>query len=279
MSFPDKLTLSPIKNISGTVDLPGSKSLSNRILLLSMLAEGHTDIHNLLDSDDTRRMVEALKTLGVEVLEDRNQNRISVYGTSGTIPVTEATLMLGNAGTVIRPLTAALTIGKGCFVLDGVQRMRERPIIDLVDGLKQLGAEVSCINGTDSPPIEVIANGLPGGTTLLSGAISSQYLSSILMAAPYAKKEVQIEITDKLVSVPYVEMTLKLMLLFGVSVENDKFKHFRVPSVPYRSPGEIYVEGDASSASYFLAGAAISGGPVTVKGCGTKSLHGDSRFA
>ena len=279
MSFPDKLTLSPIKNISGTVDLPGSKSLSNRILLLSMLAEGHTEIHNLLDSDDTRRMVEALNTLGVEVLEDRNQNRISVKGTSGTIPVTEATLMLGNAGTVIRPLTAALTLGQGRFVLDGVQRMRERPIIDLVNGLKQLGADVSCINGTDSPPVEVIANGLPGGTTRLSGAISSQYLSAILMAAPYAKTEVQIEITDKLVSVPYVEMTLQLMLRFGVSVENDKFKHFRVPSMPYNSPGKIYVEGDASSASYFLAGAAITGGPVTVKGCGTESLQGDSRFA
>ena len=279
MSLPDKLTLSPIKNISGTVDLPGSKSLSNRILLLSMLAEGHTEIHNLLDSDDTRRMVEALKTLGVEVQEDRNQKRIFVYGTSGTIPVTEATLMLGNAGTAIRPLTAALTIGKGRFVLDGVQRMRERPIIDLVNGLKQLGAEVSCINGTDSPPVEVIANGLPGGTTRLSGAISSQYLSAILMAAPYAKTDVQIEITDKLVSVPYVEMTLQLMLLFGVSVENGKFKHFRVPSMPYSSPGKIYVEGDASSASYFLAGAAISGGPVTVKGCGTESLQGDSRFA
>ena len=279
MSFPDKLTLSPIKNISGTVDLPGSKSLSNRILLLSMLAEGHTEIHNLLDSDDTRRMVEALNTLGVEVLEDRNQNRISVKGTSGTIPVTEATLMLGNAGTVIRPLTAALTLGQGRFVLDGVQRMRERPIIDLVNGLKQLGADVSCVNGTDSPPVEVIANGLPGGTTRLSGTISSQYLSAILMAAPYAKTEVQIEITDKLVSEPYVEMTLQLMLRFGVSVENDKFKHFRVPSMPYNSPGKIYVEGDASSASYFLAGAAITGGPVTVKGCGTESLQGDSRFA
>ncbi len=279
MSFPDKLTLSPIKNISGTVDLPGSKSLSNRILLLSMFAEGHTEIHNLLDSDDTRRMVEALNTLGVEVLEDRNQNRISVKGTSGTIPVTEATLMLGNAGTVIRPLTAALTLGQGRFVLDGVQRMRERPIIDLVNGLKQLGADVSCINGTDSPPVEVIANGLPGGTTRLSGTISSQYLSAILMAAPYAKTEVQIEITDKLVSVPYVEMTLQLMLRFGVSVENDKFNHFRVPSMPYNSPGKIYVEGDASSASYFLAGAAITGGPVTVKGCGTESLQGDSRFA
>ena len=279
MTLPYKLTLSPIKNISGTVDLPGSKSLSNRILLLSMLAEGHTEIHNLLDSDDTRRMLEALNTLGVKVLEDYNQNRISIYGTSGKIPVSEATLMLGNAGTAIRPLTAALTIGKGRFVLDGVQRMRERPIIDLVNGLKQLGAEVSCINGTDSPPVEVIANGLPGGTTRLSGAISSQYLSAILMAAPYAKTDVQIEITDKLVSVPYVEMTLQLMLLFGVSVENDKFKHFSVPSMPYSSPGEIYVEGDASSASYFLAGAAISGGPVTVKGCGTESLQGDSRFA
>ena len=132
MNLPDKLPLIPIKNISGTVDLPGSKSLSNRILLLSMLAEGQTEIHNLLDSDDTRRMVEALKTLRVDVLEERNQNKISVFGTSGTIPVTEATLMLGNAGTVVRPLTAALTIGKGRFVLDGVQRMRKRPIIDLV---------------------------------------------------------------------------------------------------------------------------------------------------
>ncbi len=279
MNFPAKLALSPIKNISGTVDLPGSKSISNRILLLSMLAEGQTEIHNLLDSDDTRRMVEALKTLRVDVLEERNQNKISVFGTSGTIPVTEATLMLGNAGTVVRPLTAALTIGKGRFVLDGVQRMRERPIIDLVKGLKQLGAEVNCINGTDSPPVEVIANGLPGGTTRLSGAISSQYLSAILMASPYAKTEVQIEIKDKLVSLPYVEMTLKLMLRFGVSVENNKYKHFRVPRIPYRSPGKVYVEGDASSASYFLAGAAITGGPVTVKGCGTESLQGDSRFA
>ena len=187
--------------------------------------------------------------------------------------------MLGNAGTVVRPLTAALTIGKGRFVLDGVQRMRERPIIDLVNGLKQLGAEVNCINGTDSPPVEVIANGLPGGTTRLSGAISSQYLSAILMASPYAKKEVQIEIKDKLVSLPYVEMTLQLMLRFGVSVENYKYKNFRVPRIPYRSPGKVYVEGDASSASYFLAGAAITGGPVTVKGCGTESLQGDSRFA
>jgi len=211
MSLPDKLTLSPIHKISGSVVLPGSKSLSNRILLLSMLAEGKTEIQNLLDSDDVRRMVEALETLGIQLEENRAENLITVSGTSGIIPVKEATLMLGNAGTAIRPLTAAVTLGHGRFVLDGVQRMRERPIIDLVNGLFQLGANLRCINGTDCPPVEVIADGLPGGITRLRGAISSQYLTAILLAAPYADKEVQIEMTDKLVSVPYVEMTLRLM--------------------------------------------------------------------
>ena len=279
MSLPDKLTLSPIKKISGSVVLPGSKSLSNRILLLSMLAEGKTEIQNLLDSDDVRRMVEALETLGIQLEENRAENFITVSGTSGIIPVKEATLMLGNAGTAIRPLTAAMTLGHGRFVLDGVQRMRERPIIDLVNGLSQLGANLRCINGTDCPPVEVIADGLPGGITHLSGAISSQYLTAILLAAPYADKEVQIEITDKLVSVPYVEMTLRLMRSFGVSVNHENFRLFHIPCQTYRSPGSIFVEGDASSASYFLAGAAITKGTVTVKGCGTDSLQGDARFA
>ena len=279
MSLPDKLTLSPIQKISGSVVLPGSKSLSNRILLLSMLAEGKTEIQNLLDSDDVRRMVEALETLGIQLEENRAENLITVSGTSGIIPVKEATLMLGNAGTAIRPLTAAMTLGHGRFVLDGVQRMRERPIIDLVNGLSQLGANLRCINGTDCPPVEVIAEGLPGGITRLSGAISSQYLTAILLAAPYADKEVQIEITDKLVSVPYVEMTLRLMQSFGVSVNHENFRLFHIPRQTYRSPGNIFVEGDASSASYFLAGAAITKGSVTVKGCGTDSLQGDARFA
>ncbi len=279
MSLPDKLTLSPIQKISGSVVLPGSKSLSNRILLLSMLAEGKTEIQNLLDSDDVRRMVEALETLGIQLEENRAENLITVSGTSGIIPVKEATLMLGNAGTAIRPLTAAMTLGHGRFVLDGVQRMRERPIIDLVNGLSQLGANLRCINGTDCPPVEVIADGLPGGITRLSGAISSQYLTAILLAAPYADKEVQIEITDKLVSVPYVEMTLRLMQSFGVSVNHENFRLFHIPRQTYRSPGNIFVEGDASSASYFLAGAAITKGTVTVKGCGTDSLQGDARFA
>ena len=279
MSHPDKLTLAPISKISGKVLLPGSKSLSNRILLLSMLAKGQTEIQNLLDSDDIHRMVESMEILGIELEENRAENRIKVSGTAGKIPVAEARLMLGNAGTAIRPLTAAMTLGHGCYVLDGAPRMRERPIIDLVNSLSQLGANLRCLNGTDCPPVEVIADGLPGGITRLSGAISSQYLSAILLAAPYAKKEVQIEITDKLVSVPYVEMTLRLMERFGVSVTHDNFRVFHITPQTYRSPGEVFVEGDASSASYFLAGAAITKGTVTVKGCGTNSLQGDARFA
>ena len=279
MSLTDNITLSPIRKISGEVILPGSKSLSNRILLLSMLAEGQTEIQNLLDSDDIRRMVEALEKLGIEFEENRAENRISVIGTGGLIPVSEATLMLGNAGTAIRPLTAAMTLGRGRFLLDGVARMRERPIIDLVDGLSQLGANLRCLNGTDCPPVEVIADGLPGGKTLLSGAISSQYLTAILLVAPYAKSEVEIEIIDKLVSVPYVEMTLRLMQRFGVEVNQKNDQNFRIPRQQYQSPGRIFVEGDASSASYFLAGAAITKGTVTVKGCGTESIQGDARFA
>ena len=279
MSLADKLTLSPIREISGIVNLPGSKSLSNRILLLSMLAKGQTEIQNLLDSDDIRRMVEALEKLGIEFEENRAENRISVIGTGGLIPVSEATLMLGNAGTAIRPLTAAMTLGRGRFLLDGVALMRERPIIDLVDGLSQLGANLRCLNGTDCPPVEVIADGLPGGKTLLSGAISSQYLTAILLVAPYAKSEVEIEIIDKLVSVPYVEMTLRLMQRFGVEVNQKNDQNFRIPRQQYQSPGRIFVEGDASSASYFLAGAAITKGTVTVKGCGTESIQGDARFA
>jgi len=170
-------------------------------------------------------------------------------------------------------------LGHGRFVLDGVARMRERPIIDLVKGLTQLGANLHCLNGTDCPPVEVIADGLPGGKTRLSGAISSQYLTAILLVAPYAKKDVEIEITDKLVSVPYVEMTLRLMQRFGVSVNHTDFQSFHIPRQNYQSPGSIFVEGDASSASYFLAGAAITKGTVTVKGCGTESMQGDARFA
>ncbi|CAN1181501.1 3-phosphoshikimate 1-carboxyvinyltransferase, chloroplastic [Linum perenne] len=287
-SVPEEIVLQPIKDISGTVTLPGSKSLSNRILLLAALAEGTTVVDNLLNSDDVHYMLGALKTLGLNVEHSSEQKRAIVEGCGGVFPVGKQAkngveLFLGNAGTAMRPLTAAVTAagGNSSYVLDGVPRMRERPIGDLVVGLKQLGADVTC-SSTSCPPVHVNANGgLPGGKVKLSGSISSQYLTALLMAAPLALGDVEIEIVDKLISVPYVDMTLKLMERFGVTVEHsgswDRF--FVKGGQKYKSPGNAYVEGDASSASYFLAGAAITGGTITVEGCGTSSLQGDVKFA
>ncbi|CAN6479447.1 unnamed protein product [Victoria cruziana] len=285
----DELVLQPIKEISGTVKLPGSKSLSNRTLLLAALSEGTTSVENLLSSDDIHYMLGALRTLGLRVDEDRGMKKAIVEGCSGQFPVArnstkEVELFLGNAGTAMRPLTAAVVAAGGNtrYILDGVPRMRERPIGDLVSGLQQLGADIGCTLGTDCPPVYVNGKGgLPGGKVKLSGSISSQYLTALLMAAPLSLGDVEIEMADKLVSVPYVEMTLKLMERFGVSVEHgggwDRFL-IRGRQL-YKSPGGAYVEGDASSASYFLAGAAITGGTVTVEGCGTSSLQGDVKFA
>ena len=277
----EQLRLDPIRRISGSITLPGSKSLSNRVLLLAMLSEGETLIENLLDSDDVRRMVDALAKLKISYEEDRPNKKIKVRGVVGRIPVVEAKLFLGNAGTAIRPLTAALTLGHGRFVLDGIERMRERPIQDLLDGLNQLGAHVRSIYNTGCPPVEIIADGLLGGVTELSGAISSQYLSAILLTSPYAKTPVEIRIRDHLVSIPYVEMTIRLMSRFGVNVVvSEDFRNFYINAPQnYQSPETYFVEGDASSASYFLAGAAITGGSVTVVGCGTESLQGDAQFA
>ncbi|KAL8062493.1 hypothetical protein ABFX02_02G151000 [Erythranthe guttata] len=285
-----EIVLQPIKEISGTVKLPGSKSLSNRILLLAALSEGTTVVDNLLSSDDIHYMLGALRTLGLHVEEDKDKQRAVVGGCGGLFPVSkeesteEIQLFLGNAGTAMRPLTAAVVAagGNSRYVLDGVPRMRERPIGDLVTGLKQLGADVDCYLGTNCPPVRVVGNGgLPGGKVKLSGSVSSQYLTALLMAAPLAVGDVEIEIIDKLISVPYVEMTLKLMERFGVSVEHtDSWDRFLIRGgQKYKSPGNAYVEGDASSASYFLAGAAVTGGTVTVEGCGTSSLQGDVKFA
>ncbi|XP_058084869.1 3-phosphoshikimate 1-carboxyvinyltransferase 2 [Magnolia sinica] len=284
-----EIVLEPIKEISGTVKLPGSKSLSNRVLLLAALSEGTTVVENLLSSDDIHYMIGALKTLGLNVEEDNATKRAIVEGCGGQFPVgkdskEEIQLFLGNAGTAMRPLTAAVTAagGNARYILDGVPRMRERPIADLVVGLKQLGADVDCMLGTNCPPVSVNANGgLPGGKVKLSGSISSQYVTALLMAAPLALGDVEIEIVDKLISVPYVEMTLKLMERFGVTAEHSgSWDRFLVKgSQKYKSPGNAYVEGDASSASYFLAGAAVTGGTVTVEGCGTSSLQGDVKFA
>lgn len=284
-----EIVLQPIEEISGTITLPGSKSLSNRILLLAALSEGTTVVDNLLNSEDVHYMLGALRTLGLQVEEQSENKRVIVQGCGGQFPVGngsvgEVQLFLGNAGTAMRPLTAAVTAagGNASYVLDGVPRMRERPIGDLVTGLKQLGADVNCFLGTNCPPVRVNGNGgLPGGKVKLSGSISSQYLTALLMAAPLALGDVEIEIIDKLISIPYVEMTLKLMERFGVSVEHSNtWDRFLIRGgQKYKSPGNAFVEGDASSASYFLAGAAVTGGTVTVEGCGTSSLQGDVKFA
>ncbi|EFJ51939.1 hypothetical protein VOLCADRAFT_79287 [Volvox carteri f. nagariensis] len=284
----EELTLQPVKKIEGHVKLPGSKSLSNRILLLAALAEGTTSVKNLLDSDDIRYMVGALKALNVQLEENWETGEMVVHGCGGRFNSSGAELFLGNAGTAMRPLTAAVVAaGRGKFVLDGVARMRERPIQDLVDGLVQLGVDAKCTLGTGCPPVEVNSNGLPTGKVYLSGKVSSQYLTALLMAAPLAVPggpggdAIEIIIKDELVSQPYVDMTVKLMERFGVRVERlDGLQHLRIPAGQrYVSPGEAYVEGDASSASYFLAGATITGGTITVEGCGSDSLQGDVRFA
>uniref|UniRef100_A0A7S0X827 3-phosphoshikimate 1-carboxyvinyltransferase n=1 Tax=Mantoniella antarctica TaxID=81844 RepID=A0A7S0X827_9CHLO len=278
----EQLKLEPIKKIDGTVVLPGSKSMSNRILLLSALAKGKTKVLNLLDSDDIRYMVDTLTQLGLEITEDRGNNVLEIVGCAGKFPVEGAELFLGNAGTAMRPLTAAVAAaGRGTFILDGVERMRERPIQDLVDGLKQLGVDAECTMGTGCPPVKVVANGLPGGRVELKGSVSSQYLTALLMSSPLSTGDIEIVITDPLVSKPYIDMTVKLMERFGVEVGVfDDMQRFVIKGgQTYQSPGEAFVEGDASSASYFLAGAAITGGRVKVIGCGTDSLQGDTKFA
>lgn len=279
----ESLTLDPINRFSGAIDLPGSKSLSNRVLLLSALASGQTAIENLLESDDVRYMKAALDALLIKHTQS-DDGIVTVTGCSGEIPQPSAELFLGNAGTAMRPLTAALCIPRqeGTYVLDGTPRMRERPIVDLVDALLQLGADVTC-SDTGCPPVTIrnTSRGLPGGVTRVSGKISSQYLSALLMAAPFAVSDVTLIIKDTLVSVPYVKMTINLMKRFGVTVEvNSDNTEFKIAAgQKYVSPQNIFVEGDASSASYFLAGAAITGGPVTVRGCGEDSIQGDVDFA
>ncbi|CAJ1940424.1 unnamed protein product [Cylindrotheca closterium] len=282
------LTVTPIKSLDGTVTLPGSKSLSNRCLLLAALSDGSTKVDNLLESDDIRFMLEALDQLEVPV-ERHSAESVTVTGQNGPInsPLNEDEtneLFLGNAGTAMRPLAAALCMGQGNFVLDGVPRMRERPIADLIDGLQQLGADVSCVAETGCPPVTIHAKGLKGGKASISGKMSSQFLSSLLMAAPVVDGDVTIEIKDELISAPYVALTIGLMKKFGVNVEiegdMDGKPSFHIrSSEKYISPESILVEGDASSASYFIAGAAITGGTVTVRGCGSESVQGDVAFA
>ncbi|QIB64951.1 3-phosphoshikimate 1-carboxyvinyltransferase [Kineobactrum salinum] len=277
----NSLTLPLLKRARGDVGIPGSKSLSNRILLLSALAEGTTTITNLLVSDDTRHMLDALRALGVDCRLSDEGTRCEVTGRGGPLARGQAvSLFLGNAGTVMRPLTAALCVGNGIFEMTGEPRMAERPIGDLIDALKLLGARVEYLDHEGFPPLRIQAGNLKGGTIGIEGGTSSQFLTALLMIAPLLNEDLSIEVRGELVSNPYVAITLAVMRRFGVEVSREHSRSFQIKGgLRYRSPGEIQVEGDASSASYFLAAGAIGGGPVRVHGTGTASVQGDARFA
>ena len=278
----DTLDLPPIKRVAGTVRLPGSKSISNRVLLLSALARGKTAVRGCLDSDDTRVMLAALRDLGV-VCGDIASAPLVVRGTGGAFPVRKADLFLGNAGTAFRPLAAVLAVSGGEYRLRGVARMHERPISDLVEALRPLGADIRYLGAAGYPPLEIHPARISVGRPVrVRGEVSSQFLTALLMALPLTGKPTTVEVQGELVSRPYADITLNLMGRFGIDVRRDAWRKFDLSAGPYASPGEITVEGDASSASYFLAAGAISGlhggGPVRVEGVGRSSIQGDVRF-
>jgi 3-phosphoshikimate 1-carboxyvinyltransferase len=272
------IDLPPLMSAHGTVRLPGSKSISNRVLLLAALADGVTEVRDLLKSDDTDRMLDALRTLGVKV-ESLGDNAYRITGCGGNFPVKHAKLFLGNAGTAFRPLTAALALSGGSYELSGVPRMHERPIGDLVDALRQLGANIEYLGNEGFPPLKISPAKLAGDVVKIRGDVSSQFLSGLLMALPLLNQPVKVKVEGELISQPYVDITLLMMAQFGVGVFGDFFDSGVSAQDVYQSPGIVYVEGDASSASYFLASGAIGGGPVRVGGVGTNSVQGDIRFA
>ena len=273
------LKLRPVSRATGEITLPGSKSISNRTLLLAALAEGTTNIHALLASDDTERMLDALKLLGI-TLEQTAEHDWRVTGSAGKIPNRQADLFMGNAGTAIRPLTAALALLGGDYKLSGVPRMHERPIGDLVDALRQAGANIEYLGNDGYPPLKISPATINVSQAIrIRGDVSSQFLTALLMALPLTGKAAQIEVVGELISKPYIEITLNLMQRFGISVQRDSWQRFSIPANSvYQSPGDIHVEGDASSASYFLAAGAIGKGPVRVYGIGKNSIQGDVRF-
>jgi 3-phosphoshikimate 1-carboxyvinyltransferase len=279
MTQHEYLDLPPLMSAHGTVRLPGSKSISNRVLLLAALAEGTSEVRDLLHSDDTERMLDALRTLGVMV-ESLGDDAFRVTGCSGDFPVKQARLFLGNAGTAFRPLTAVLALAGGKYELSGVPRMHERPIGDLVDALRQLGADIQYLGNDGFPPLQIAPAQLAGDIVQVRGDVSSQFLTGLLMALPLLGRTVSVEVVGELISRPYIEITLAMMARFGVKIERQGWRRFAVfGGQRYRSPGTIHVEGDASSASYFLAAGAIGGGPVRVEGAGRDSVQGDVRFA
>jgi 3-phosphoshikimate 1-carboxyvinyltransferase len=284
MAHSPSIQIGPFKRAQGSIVLPGSKSISNRALLLAALSSGVTTLTNLLDADDTQIMRNALRQLGLSITDQAN-NICVVEGCGGHFPVRNADLFMGNAGTAIRPLTAALAMQGGDYRLSGVARMHERPILDLVDGLRQVGAQIEYELQEGYPPIKILAADIQiKGVVKVRGDVSSQFLTALLIALPLVANEpVRIEVVGELISRPYIDITLKLMARFGVHVACPDAQSFVIPAktsdTVYKSPGQLSVEGDASSASYFLALGAIGGGAVRVLGVGKDSIQGDVAFA
>jgi 3-phosphoshikimate 1-carboxyvinyltransferase len=296
------MKITPIHHpLNAAVRVPGSKSLTNRALLIASLANGKTRLTNALFSDDSRYFAKALQTLGFDIRLDEVNHSMIVTGLGGKIPASKAEIFIGNAGTAARFLSAFLTLGHGEYILDGEPRMRERPVGDLVEALSQLGADVQSIqnsefrilNSSICPPVKITASGLRGGKTTIAGDVSSQFLSALLMVAPYAQSPIEIEVATELNSKPYVDMTIAIMKDFGAEVERKGYEYFRIPLTQYelrntqpvtRNPalseveGSYPVESDASAASYFFAAPAICGGTVKVENITRKSVQGDIAF-
>lgn len=274
----ETLPISPIGPLCARLRPPGSKSITNRALVCAALAEGTSTLVGALDSEDTRVMADALGQLGVGIVRDAAAQTLTVRGTSGVIGPPSAELFVANSGTTIRFLAALVSLGRGEFRLDGTPRMRERPIGDLIEALRQLGVDARCESANDCPPVVIRAAGLAGGPATISGGISSQFLSGLLMAAPYARQPVTLTVTGTLVSQPYVRMTLAVMRDFGIDVPHHELRRFEVSSqVRYRGC-RYAIEPDASAASYFFGAVAITGGEITIDGLSRASLQGDVAF-
>ena len=276
----EQLTLPAASRAEGTVKLPGSKSISNRTLLLAALSDGTTTIGDLLASDDVSRMLESLEKLGISS-ENPRPNTWKIQGCNGNFPIKKADLFLGNAGTAFRPLTAALALSDGHYTLSGVPRMHERPIGDLVDALRQIGANIEYLENEGFPPLKISPAKIDVSKPIkIRGDVSSQFLTALLMALPLTKQKATIEVVGELISKPYIEITLNLMARFGIDVLREDWQRFVIPTFnnSYSSPSSLLVEGDASSASYFLAAGAIAG-ETLIEGVGQNSIQGDIKFA
>ena len=279
-SYPQQITLSPPqKPVNASVRLPGSKSITNRALLLAALADGESHLLAPLHSEDTFYMASALRELGVGI-EETPERDFVVTGRGGTFDTPQKTLMIGNSGTTVRFLTAAACLAPAGsdVTLDGIARMRERPIRDLVGALLTLGVDAECLNGHGCPPVRVRGGGMKGGKCRLRGDVSSQFLTALLQAAPYAESDVEIEIVGELISKPYIDITQSVMASFGIELVNESYQTLRVPAGQRYGGRDYAIEADASNASYFLAAAAVTRGTVTLENLGTDSIQGDIRF-